>query len=134
MSICAAIGAWLIGWPVNDPSLIIFLLILTLLSSAELYWMLGCRIDRDGLRSATPTLYLSLLRWEDVTSVRRSWGTPYYMVRGSGAFVGFVTLPHPFFLKDPNQLIELVCKYAPEGHPVRNALLLDKPRHGSTEV
>lgn len=96
--------------------------------------MLGCRIDQDGLRSATPTFYLTLLRWEEVTSVRRSWGMPYYIVRGSGSFASFSTIPHRFYLKDPNQLIELINKYAPKGHPIRKALHLTEGHHASDEA
>ena len=87
-----------------------------------LCFMLRCKIGHDGLRSAVPTLYQRLLRWEDVAVVR-GFGSPFYFIRGRAFGGGHCILPRRFLLKRPDSFRELIDQYAPADNIVRKKLI-----------
>lgn len=119
-------GCYVIGIPMHDPMLIVFLVVMVLVMTpvfAACYMvMLSCRIGREGLRPAAPTLYRTVLRWEDIVTVRRAIGSPLYVARGPGLFGVFCVLPPRFLLKNPDSLRELIDRYAPVDNIVRKKL------------
>ncbi|HZQ48344.1 MAG TPA: hypothetical protein VFC07_15110 [Verrucomicrobiae bacterium] len=121
---CLVVGLFAIGIPMTDPLLIGFLVVMitgtTFVFAGCLCFMLRCKIGRDGLRSAVPTFYQRVLRWEDI-SVVRSFASPFYVVRCS-AFGPFCILPRRFLLKRPDSLREFIDQYAPADNIVRKKL------------
>ena len=125
--VCFMVGCYVIGMPMHDPMLIGFLVVVVLamtpVFAAAFCFMLSCKIGRDGLRPAAPTLYQTLLRWEDIVAVRRGIGSPFYVARASGIFGVFCVLPSRFLLKNPDSLRELIDRYAPPDSIVRQKLV-----------
>lgn len=124
--VCFVVGCYVIGMPMHDPMLFRFLvvviLVMTPVFAAGFCFMLSCKIGRDGLYPAAPTLYQSVLRWGAIVSVRRGIGSPFYVVRGAGIFEVVCILPCRFLLKDPKSLGELIDRYAPQDNIVRKKL------------
>lgn len=120
------VGVFVIGIPMNDPLLVGLLIcmgiIMPFVFAGCLFFMLRCKIGRDGLRPAIPTFYQRVLRWEDISSVR-GFVSPFYSVKGR-AFAGQCLLPRPFLLKRPDSLRELIGQYAPQGNIVRRRLVV----------
>lgn len=121
---CFVIGLFVIGIPMSDPLLVGFLVVvvtgMTFAFAASLCFMLRCKIGHDGLRSAVPTLYQQVLRWEDIAVVR-GVGCPFYFVRGR-AFKGHCVLPRRFLLKRPDSLRKVIEQYAPADNILRKKL------------
>ncbi len=113
-----------LGLPFRDPLFSVFLVVMVPVTSFAFascfYFMLQCKIGRDGLRPALPTFYQRVLRWEDITYVR-GFGSPFYYV-GSGLFGGRCLLPRRFLLKRPDHLKEFIERYAPADNIVRKKL------------
>ena len=123
---CFVVGCYVIGIPMHDPTLIIFpavmVLVMTPAFAACFVFMLSCKISREGLRPAAPTLYQIVLRWEDIVTVRKAIGSPIYVARGPRLFGVFCILPTRFLLKNPDSLRELIDRYAPADNIVRKKL------------
>ena len=121
---CFFVAIYLDGIPTSDPLLIGFLIfmgiVMPFIFAGCLCFMLRCKIGRDGLRPAVPTLYQRVLRWEDIAAVW-GFGSPFYAVR-CRAFGGQCLLPRPFLLKRPDSLREFIKQYAPEDNIVRKKL------------
>jgi len=122
------IGFFVIGIPMRDPLLVGFLVLMVTgmaaVFAAVFCFMLRCKIDSEGLWSAVPTFYQRVLRWDDVTAVRRSSvfvRGPFYLVQGR-ALGEFCLLPRPFLLKHPERLKQLIQEYAPADNIVRKEL------------
>jgi hypothetical protein len=118
---CFVIGLFAIGIPMKDPLFIGFLVcvvtVMTFTFAGCLCFMLRCKIDQDGLRSAVPTFYQTLLRWEEVKVVS-TYGAPFY-VFSSGGLGGYCILPRRFLLKRPEILKQFVEQYAPKDNIIR---------------
>lgn len=123
---CFLVGCYFIGIPMHDylfiGFLVVMVFVMTPVFAVCFVFMLSCRISRDGLRPAAPTLYQRVLRWEEIVSVRRSIGSPFYVARGPGIFGSFCVLPSRFLLKHPDKLRELLDRYAPADNIVRKTL------------
>lgn len=119
---CFVAGPFVIGMPMNDSlfigSLMVMAIFMTFVFAGCLCFMLRCKIGRDGLRSAVPTFYQHVLRWEDITVVR-GLAMPFYVVKAS-AFGPTCILPRSFLLKQPSSLREYIDQYAPAGNILRN--------------
>ena len=122
--VCFYIAIFLAGIPTSAPLLIGFLIfmgiVMPFVFAGCLCFMLRCKIGPDGLRSAVPTLYQRVFRWEDIAVVW-GFGSPFYSVR-CRAFGGQCLLPRAFLLKRPDSLREFIRQYAPEGNIVRKKL------------
>ena len=74
------------GKPTSDPlfngSLLVMAVFMTFVFAGCLCFVLRCKIGCDGLRSAVPTFYQYVLRWEDIAVVR-GFVTPFYVVKSS---------------------------------------------------
>jgi hypothetical protein len=121
---CFVLGLFAIGIPMTDPLLIGFLVVMvtgmTFVFAGCICFMLRCKIGRDGLRSAVPTFYQRVLRWEDISDVR-GFASPFYVVKSS-TFGPFCILPRRFLLKRPDSLREFIDQYAPADNIVRRKL------------
>ena len=113
------------GVPSGEPLLIGFLVVMitgmTFVFAACMCFMLRIKIGYDGLRSAVPTFYQRVLRWEDI-SVVQGFGVPFYFVRSRTLGGGHCILPGRFLLKRPASLKELIEQYAPTDNIVRKKL------------
>ncbi|MGO8766330.1 MAG: hypothetical protein ACLQSR_14485 [Limisphaerales bacterium] len=118
------VGLFVIVIPTADPLLtscfVVMVIGMTFVFAGCLCFMLRCKIGRDGLRSAVPTFYQRVLRWEDI-SIVRGFASPFYVVRCS-SFGPFCILPRRFLLKRPDSLREFIDQYAPAENIVRKKL------------
>ena len=128
---CFVAGLFVFGIPMNDPFLIGFLVVMipgtTFVFAGCLCFMLRCKIGRDGLRSAVPTFYQRVLRWDDI-SIVRGFASPFYVVRCS-EFGPFCILPRRFLLKRPENLREFIDEYAPADNIIRKELAVHQAAH-----
>ena len=112
------------GKPTSDPlfngSLLVMAVFMTFVFAGCLCFVLRCKIGCDGLRSAVPTFYQYVLRWEDIAVVR-GFVTPFYVVKSS-AFGPMCILPRRFLLKRPDSLREAIDQYAPAENILRKKL------------
>lgn len=130
-AICSLIGYSIRG-PIHDalPAivfLVILALVVTPVFAAFSLFMLGCRVSAAGLRPAAPSFYQRVLRWEDIETVNKSFGSPFYVAKSRGLFGGFCILPGRFLLKDPESLRNLIERYAPADNIVRKTLAPNPP-------
>ena len=118
-----AIGLIAIGVPMHDPLLVAFLFVMvvgmTITFAVICRFMLRCRIDQAGLRSAVPSGHQRVLGWSDIIYVRRRF--PFYVVRGQ-AFGEFCLLPFKFLLKQPDRMERLIVQFAPSDNVLRKYL------------
>ena len=120
-----ALGCYAIGIPINEPLVIIFIsvvaVVVTPLFAIFTYFSLRCRIGREGLRPAVPMFYERLIRWSDVTAIRKTIGSPIYIVKGREVSE-FALLPGRLLLKRPDSLRQLIEHYAPADNIVHKKL------------
>ena len=122
--VCFLVATIVMGLPLHDPVLIGFLVVMvpgmTFVFAGCCCSMLRCRITPAGLCTSFPLQ--RIIRWEEITKIRKSWGSPFYMVRCGGFFGQFCVLPRPVLLKRPENLKELIERYAPPGNIARKVL------------
>ncbi|HWC60220.1 MAG TPA: hypothetical protein VHC44_11050 [Verrucomicrobiae bacterium] len=124
---CFFAGLIFIGMPMHDPLLIGTIVVvvagMTFIFAMCFCFIFRCKISREGLCSAAPTFYQTILRWGDIVAVRTTLrGSPFYLIRGS-RLGEFCVLPRRFLLKNPESLNELIERYAPADNIVRKELV-----------
>lgn len=122
---CMVTGFFAIGMPMQDPLfkgfLVVMIIVMSPVFAAGICFMLRCKISHEGLRPAVPTLYQWVLRWEDVSGIRKVLAGPFITIKGRH-FNEFCILPRPFLLKHPESLKQLIEQYAPEENILRKKL------------
>jgi hypothetical protein len=122
---CFVVGLFVIGVPMTDPMLIVFLVVMvtgmTFVFAGCMCFMLRCKIGHDGLCPAAPTFYRRVIRWEDISVVKGGFASLVYVVRCS-TFGPFCVLPRRFLLKRPDSLKEFINQYAPADNIIRKKL------------
>ena len=99
-------GFWIIGIPLKDPMLWLFLGIafpvFTICSALVTAVFTSAEINEAGIRCTFPRA--GMIPWDEVVSIRRQW--PFLRITGNNGLMKL--MPMKWTMKDPNPFCEMV--------------------------
>ena len=117
------VACWWIGAPFGNPFFVGFFLLLFIVTlplfGLGMCFMLRSRIDSEGIWPMCPGFGVRCFKWEQIRSIFKPIGFPFYCVNAWNIFSGSFVLAGRFLLKDPEQLTQALDEFAPENHILR---------------